>query len=48
MSLVIIPEIILLDSINKGLAYVRENYKNAVDKDKTWLSYCFKDQFLGT
>jgi hypothetical protein len=41
MSLVVVPEIILLEVINKGIAFVRKDYEDASDKTKSWLNIAF-------
>lgn len=41
MSLAIIPEIVLLDVLKKGINFIRTDYENAADKSKTWLSLTF-------
>jgi hypothetical protein len=42
MSLVLIPEIVLLDTINRALKIIRKDYNDQTDKTKTWLSIMFQ------
>lgn len=43
MSLVKIPEAILLQTIEKSLKYIRTDYAAQTNKERSWLSKAFKD-----
>lgn len=46
MSLVLLPELILKDAIDKALNFARQDYANTTDKNKSWLALCFKDLII--
>jgi hypothetical protein len=46
MSLVKIPEAVLLKTIEDSLNYIRADYKSQSDKSKSWLAQAFQDTSL--